>query len=318
MFKKQNTKVILTSLMLLIYLVGNMMGFSIFNYCYAQSGDFAVEDVKDPGLLSIRELNEQGKYFEAVLRVEEVDTYRPLGEIISAAKSAWALSLVSYARKYWDLALSHKDCVGIEKARVLLAKSLLEFQERNYEQARGLAEEGASLIGESDLRGELWLLVGESLRAQELYSLSETYFEKAAKETSGNRKQEVLLSLAQVKKHLGKFEDSRSVLTKIELNSNITTKALTELVNIDANANNYLGVRTWVKEGRKSFPSEFGSSKLCYNNVRAMLADGLVDDAEKEIQKISKEVHAEDVWLQLSRSILEEHKGNLTLKEAKN
>lgn len=282
---------------------------------YAQDGDIAIDDVKDPGLLTIRELSEQGKHFEAIIRVEKDNSYRPLGEIIAAAKSAWALSLISHARKYWDLALSHKDCVGTERARVLLARGLMEFQERNFEQARSIAEEGTSYINESELRGELWLLIGESLRAQELFSLSETYLDKAVSESTGHRKQEAILSLAAVKKQLGKTDDARNTLTKVELSSQVTVKALTELVHIDAQKNNAQGVRTWIQEGRKSFPSEFSSSQIGFQHVRAMLSDGLLDDAEKEIQKVSREVHADDVWLQLSRSLVEEYKGSLAMKE---
>ena len=283
------------------------------SFAYAQAGDVALDDIREPSLLTIKELTEQGKYFDAVMRTEEDHSYKPLGEIVAAAKSAWALSLIASARKYWDQALAHRDCSGAERARVLLARGLMEFQERNYEESRSLAEEGASNIPQSELRGELWLLIGESLRSQELYSISESYFEKASLEAGSERKQEALLSLAQVQKQLGKLQEARSTLTKVELNSNITPKALNELVSIDAKSNNAQGVRTWISEGRKTFPSEFNTSESSYNQVRAMLADGQVEDAEKELSKLIKEVHEDDVWLQLSKALVEEFKGSRSL-----
>ena len=296
-----------------------ILSFWTVSSVYAQAGDVPEDEVSEPKLLSIRDLSEQGKYLEAILRADEDQSYKPLGEIVASAKSAWALSLVSSARKYWDQALAHKDCVGVERARALLARSLMEFQEMNYEVARGLAEEGTALIGESELRGELWLLIGESLKAQDLFSISESYFEKAVKEAGSDRKQEALLSLAQTQRLLGKNQEARITLTKVELNSKITPKALTELVNIDASINNSQGVKTWINEGRKLFPSEFNAGENSYKEVKALLADGQLNEASLELERVGKEVREDDAWLQLSRALVEEKqaRSQLSITEEK-
>jgi tetratricopeptide (TPR) repeat protein len=280
---------------------------SAFFMLFILRSDAIAQEGSVSPLLSVKELSDQGMHLDAVLSLHKEEGSHSLGEILAAARSAWALGLVAEARARWDEALGHPDCSGLERARALYSRSIMEIQEHKYEDARMFAEEGTSLIGPSDLRGQLNFLIGESLFSQGLFSVSESYYEKAVLESGKEGRQEALLKLATVQERLGKSFDARKTLVKVELSSNVTPIALKRLIDIDAGAGNNSGVRTWITEGRNAFPSEFHSSRLVYSNARAMLHDGMVEEAEEEIARLSKEARDSDPWLQLGRAILEEY-----------
>ncbi|HMO16755.1 MAG TPA: hypothetical protein PKA63_02770 [Oligoflexia bacterium] len=258
-------------------------------------------------LLSVKELSDQGKHLDAIIALNNDEMSRPLGDILSAARSAWALGLIKEARLRWDEALGHPDCSGVERARALLSRAIMELQEFNFEEARAFGEEGSSLIGASDLRGQLNYVLGEALFAQGLYSLSEGYYERSAIEATKDTRQEALIKLATVQEKLGRASDARKTLVKVELSSSLTPVALKRLISIDSDSGNSAGVRTWIEEGRTAFPSEFHTTRISYGNARAMLQDGLIEEAEEEISRLSKDARENDTWLQLGRALIEEY-----------
>lgn len=251
-------------------------------------------------LLNTRELFEQGKYLPALLQYKRNVDHRTLSDLLYGAKSAWALGLVNEARAIWDEVLAHKECEGTERARSLFARALLEYQEGNYDKARTTAEDAASLLPESELRGELWFVVGESLASGQFWSLAEPYYEKALREASKERKQETLLRLATVRDKLGRTNDARKTLIQIELTSDITPKALQNLLMIDAKANNPGGVRTWVNEGRSAYPSQFNDPEVNYLLISALLKDDMNKEAALELTKSIDSSNDSNIWNILS------------------
>jgi len=265
----------------------------------------ADEYILNEPLIGVKELSEQGRYFDSILLYKENESVRSLGDTLAVAKSAWAIGLVDEARIRWDQALEHPDCKGVERARVLLSRAIMELQEGSYDRARGFAEEGSTLVNSSELRGELNFVIAEALYSQGMYSLAERYYEKVSKEGSKERVQESLLKLSKVMNKLGRFADARKVLTLIELTSSITPHALDELIILDSKNRNFSGVRTWVEEGRSSFPSEFRSSKISYIHAQSLIKEGLLVEAEEEISYISMNSKENDAWLQLGKSLIE-------------
>lgn len=265
---------------------------------YAEEGEY--------NLLSTRELFEQGKYLPALLQYKKAADHRTLSDLLYGAKSAWALSLVNESRAIWDEVLAHKECQGTERARALLAKALLEYQEGYYDKARGNAEDGASLLPESELRGELWFVIGETLVSGEFWSLAEPYYEKALREANKERKQETLLRLAKVRERLGKRDEARKTLIQIELTSDITPRALQELLAIDGKSKNSSGVRTWVSEGRSSYPSQFNDPEVNFLLISALLKDDLSSEASMELSKSVSSSNDSNIWNILSSAELEQ------------
>lgn len=277
----------------------------------AQNTSFGAQEP----LIGIRELSAQGRHFDALLLFKSNDNAKSLGETLAITRSAWALGLVDEARKRWDEALKHPDCKGVERARVYLAHAIMELQEGEFDKARSLAEEGAVLLEGSELRAELNYVIAEALQMQKMYSLSEKYYEKVVHEGGKERSQEALLQLARMRNILGKAAEARKTLTQIELTSKITPEALEELLFIDLKNKNFAGVRTWVEEGRSSFPSEFRSSKISYQHATALINEGVMVEAEEEISYISSNTKENDPWLQLGRALIEaEHAKELVLE----
>lgn len=267
----------------------------------------SAQEARANSLHSVRELSAQGRHLDAILELQNEQENRSLGDIFAAARSAWALGLIMEARIRWEEAFEHPDCTGVERARALLSRSLMELQEEQYEEARSFAEEGSSYIDSSELRGQLQYVIAEALYAQNLYSLAEGYYKKAVSESSKEGRQEALLKLASVQNKLGRPQEARKSLVKIELSSRLTPIALNRLIEIDAHGRNSTGVRTWVEEGRNSFPSEFHTPKVGYAHARSLLADGLYYEAEEEISHLEKESKESDPWVQLGRALVEEY-----------
>jgi tetratricopeptide (TPR) repeat protein len=256
-------------------------------------------------LIGVKELSRQGRHFDALMMYKENENSHSLGEIFAVARSAWALGLVNEARKRWDEALQHPECSGTERARVYLSRAIMELQEGDYEKARSFAEEGSSIIEASELRGELFFVVAEALYSQKMFSLSERYYDRVVREGSKERSQESLLQLARVRFSLGRFAEARKTLTQIELTSKFTPEAISELLHIDLKNRNHSGVRTWVEEGRTSYPSEFRSPKVSYQHATALASEGLLLEAEEEVAYISAHSKENDPWLNLGRALIE-------------
>ncbi len=280
--------------------------------------ELSAEDLRNgnDSLLGVRELSEQGRHIEALKIVTDNSRQVPLSDLLYGAKSAWALGLVDQARSLWDKALRHKDCTGNERGRTLLARALLEFQESKFEQSRSFAEEGTSLLPESELRGELWYVIGESLSSQGMSSLAEQYLEKSIKEGTKERKQEALYRLALVQNQLGKTTEARDSLTKVELTSSVTPQAIKELIRIDMKRSNYGGMRTWIAEGRNSHPSSFNDPETSYLHITALVGEGLEYDAAKELEKTISSFSDTNPWVALSQAVIEESFASKRIKES--
>jgi tetratricopeptide (TPR) repeat protein len=281
-----------------------MIVFMVLQVCAMSFAGAESGSHQDP-LIGIRELSAQGRHFDSVLLYKSNEHSRSLGETLAVAKSAWAIGLVDEARKRWDEALQHPECSGTERARIYLSRAIMELQENRFEEARSFSEEGSGLLESSELRGELYYVTAEALYAQKMFSLSERYYEKAAREGSRERSQEALLQLARVRNNLGRYAEARKTLTQIELTSKVTPEALEELLAIDTKNKNFAGVRTWIEEGRTSFPSEFRSSKTSYQHARALVHEGLMVEADEEISYLSTNAKENDPWFQLGRALLE-------------
>lgn len=261
-------------------------------------------------LLSIRDLTAHGQHLEALkIFDEKEESKRSLADRLAAAKSAWALGLPDRARVIWDEALSQSDFVGSERERELLARAILELQEGRFDEARSRAESAAQTIASSPMRAQFWLVVAEALKSQGALSQAETYYRRAAEETSPDGKSEVMFLLGECQRQLGLTSEARYSYTAVESKSKYSSAALQRLTDIDLSQRNYEGVLTWVSEGRENNPQEFDDPWIGYAEISALVELDRVPDAQRMLEKLRVRHSDKDPWFLLAEAAVEARGG---------
>lgn len=253
---------------------------------------------------SISELSRRGYHFEAVSKLLERDNLT-LADQLAGAKSAWALGLVTRARALWDAALANKDFQDDERYRAALARSIVELQEANFEEARAIAERAAGGLAESELRGQFWLVIAEALKEQKAFSLAEEYYSRAIHDGDKALQNEARFLLGECQLKLGRVNDSRYSFASVESGTQYTQQALKRLVEIDLNQRNFEGVLTWISEGRESYPSDFRDGWTSYSRITALSELGREDDAKAELQAYRVRRSEKDSWFPLAEAAVE-------------
>jgi tetratricopeptide (TPR) repeat protein len=257
-------------------------------------------------VLSIEELSRSGMHFEALSKAQaKGEGGLSLAEQLSAARSAWALGLADVARKYWEGAFAKKEFDGLERSREMLARAILELQEGRPFEAREIAERTAQTVPPSDLRAQLWMVVGEALRIQQADNQAEIYYKKAFQEASPTAKSEAAYLLGECQYRLGKLQDSRYSFTAVQSASKHASQALQRLIELDLSQNNFEGVVTWVEEGRTNVAGTFDSSWVSYAYVKSLLALDRVNDAQRELGKSKVRYSEHDSWNELANAAME-------------
>lgn len=254
---------------------------------------------------SLEELTERGKYFEAMVLLFSKNELESVAERLAAAKSAWALGLVDVARELWDEVFAQRQFQGIERSRAMLARSILELQESNYETARAFAETATQDIAPSDLRAQSWLVIAEALKAQGALSLAEGYYQRAVEEGGKKTANEAAYLLGECQFKLGLINDSRYTFASLETTSQYTPQAIRRLAEIDLAQRNYEGVLTWIEEGRESYPSEFSDGWTTYARVTALLELKRYEAAQAEVEGFRVKHTQKNTWFSLARAAVE-------------
>ncbi|MFN8388988.1 MAG: hypothetical protein U0136_01710 [Bdellovibrionota bacterium] len=270
----------------------------------ADGGDDTVAPVQ-VSTESIADLSRSGKHFEALTRYVQNPQNLGTAEKLAAAKSAWALGLVDRARALFDEVLANKDFRDDERARASLARSIVELQESNFEEARAIAERAGAKLESSDLRAQFWLVIAEALKEQNALSIAETYYQKAVKDGGREVQNEARYLLGECQLKLGMINESRYSFAAVEAGSPYTLQALRKLVEIDLTQRNYEGVVTWSDEGRESYPSDFRDGWLSYALISALVELGRPQDAEKELKDLKTQQSENNPWYALSQAALE-------------
>ncbi|MCB0360023.1 MAG: hypothetical protein KDD44_10315 [Bdellovibrionales bacterium] len=260
---------------------------------------------------SVVELARRGEHFQALSRYTELsEQERSVADGLAAARSAWSLGLVGRARDIWDDVFAIEDFRGVERARALLARAILEHQEQQHEPARAFAERGAALLEPSDLRAQFWLLIAESLRSENVLSRAEGYYERAAAEGTGQTKAEALYFLGEVQKGLGRLQEARQTFTSLPLASAFTARALKRLIEIDHTERDYDGVLTWIQEGLSTYPTSFDEPWVQYTRIKALLALGRYADAQVAQKEFGVKFSEKDRWYLLATAMVEQALSN--------
>ncbi len=254
---------------------------------------------------SVADQTSRGDHYGALKQVFEADENLKLTDLISAAKSAWALGLSDVSRDYWRRSLAHHELTGTERYRALLAQAILEFQESRYDAARKIAEKAAGELESSDIRSQFWLVIADSLKEQDAFSLAQQYYRRAVSEATGTRKTEARFLLAECQHHLGLFTAARKNFVLTETGTPYTEKSLRYLIEIDLSQQNYDGIVTWVNAGREQVPESFNDQWVSYAYIVALINLNKSELAKKELAGFKIRHSADSSWYALAEAAVE-------------
>ena len=253
----------------------------------------------------VSELAEEGKHYEALVQAHNQADSLDLSDELSAARSAWALGLSARSHEYFKAALSRDELKGDERKRTIITRAIIELQEGRFEEARSMAERATVDMKASDLRAQFWLLIGEALREQGAFSLSESYYKKALEEGSEETRLEAKYLLGECQLKLGRASDARYQFASIDTNSQYASYALRRLSEIDLQQKNYESVLTWTDEGKKLFPTQFSDAWTQYARVSALTELSRVSQAQEELASFRVRHSQINPWYSLAEARVE-------------
>lgn len=274
-------------------------------YAQVSTPSFLLSETARHGEETIAELTDRGEHLKAVSKAVDRSDALTLDEKIHAGKSAWALGLPDRARMWWDEALAVKEFTGTERYRTLLARSIVALQEKQFDEARRIAERTANELEPSDLRAQLWLVVAEALKEQNALSLAEGYYRKALDDGGSTTKSEAQFLLGECLLSLGRVNDARHAFTAVSSESSEAPRALRRLAELDLSQRNFDGVLTWLEEGRESHADRFQDGWTSYALISAFTEIGRLDRARKELDQLKVRHGDGDEWFPLADAAVE-------------
>lgn len=262
-----------------------------------------------------------GEYFKALVNYERLPRRRATTlSIVAAARSAWGLGLSTKAILEYDKALLDEKLEPVERARLLLSRSIIEFQEERYQVAQLYAEKAAAILSApSSLRSKVWFVWGQSLDRLAMYGAAIEQYKKAIAEATEEEQGQIYYLLGMCQARLGKSEEARDSLQKVPLRHEDAPYAIRQLAELSLNAGQVKEVEFWLTTGRREYPESFLDSWIDYALARVAILNNDQTKLSEIVDEVNKKYPPSDHWLNLLKAAIEAYrwKNNLNLKEQK-
>lgn len=236
--------------------------------------------IKEAKSAEITRLAKQGRHLEAVrawLALDKADRSDELK--VYVAESAWAVGDVWLARSLWDELESDVEIDSIDRARILLSRGVMEFQENSLSIALDYAERAEKLLEPSELQAQVQLLAAEVLKEQgntdEALLKLQDIEDHCERETAAEAK----LMEGQLLLKQGQYQAARKALARADLLAE-SWNAHEALIEVNLKLKNYERVLELIDEAQSRFERESSEDKVTYWKVQSLLELGQVSEAE--------------------------------------
>lgn len=225
---------------------------------------------------------------------------------IAVAKAAWAMGLSERAAEGFENVLRTEKLTSATRARLLLSRGIIEFQEERHEVSMLFAEKAVSSLPEaSPLRSKAWLLWGENLYANGSYGAAEQKYLQALDEALNDESADIHYRLGLCQMRLAKHIDAKKHLESIPFGHPKTADAIRYLAQIALEADKFSEAEFWLKKGRNEYPDAYLDSWIDYAFVHIAISE----KNEKEVSRIQQDADAKyppsDHWLTLLKAAAE-------------
>lgn len=261
----------------------------------------------------ISRLFREGRHLEALVAFEELNSEtRQLATQLVAAKSAWALGLIEFARNIWNGLEKENKLNGESLVRVLLSHAIMEFQEHEYARATELAEKAIAEIdmeSSSDeqignLKGHCWLVIADSYARSAKFGDARLYYEKAITFGNRNTAYEARLQLGRILLDLGDRTKAREALQGIGLDFYNAAEAIELLEDLELEEKNYVLAEKWSSEGLRKFMPYFHDDVRTYKRIVILNHLNRREDAQNELESLKAQYSEDNAYYIMGRALL--------------
>jgi tetratricopeptide (TPR) repeat protein len=243
----------------------------------------------------------RGEYLKALTLYDQMPQRRATKDArIAAAKSAWALSLPGRAIEEFDRVLRQEQMSDEDRARLLLSRGIIDYQEGRFQVAILFAEKAVSALrAASSLRAKAWLLWGESLMSLESFGAAEDKYLKALSECGAGEQADIHFLLGACEMKLGRLDQASAHLEEVPMDHERAPAAIRHLVEIALERKQDKEAQFWLTRGREMFPERFLDSWVDYALVQAAIRTGNAQQVESVRADANRKFPPSDPWLTL-------------------
>lgn len=251
--------------------------------------------------IDVQRLAAQGEYFQALATNDRVaNRVSTTDSVLAAARSAWALSLPQPAADLYEKALRDSTLSPTDRARIELARGIIEYQENRPQVAALFADRAlARLPNPGPLRSKVWLLHAESKMKLRAFGAAERFYEKALEESDPADVTEVSFLLGQCQVVLGKETEARVSLKRVPLDHERTPAALRYLAQISLRSGDSDQTAFWLETGREKYPESFLDSWVDYALLKIAAEQNNFEKVREIREQALKKYPPSDYWLSL-------------------
>ena len=257
------------------------------------------------------------EYYKAMVSFERLPRQKLNKEVLlSAAQSAWALSLPDTAIELFDKILDDKNISNKEKAKIYLYKGIIDFQEGKYSTSQIFAKKALSFsndISES-LKSAALKLLGDSYFKLKLYGEAKREYIKALKYADNNQQPSIYLQKGMAEFYLGSFDEAQKDLQKVSMDNEDAPLAIKLLMKILLEKKDYQKLKKWIEVLNTEFPNEFIDSWIDYAKVKVAISEDNKREALKVLEFAKDKYPESDSWINLARASLETYLWNKGVK----
>ena len=257
------------------------------------------------------------EYYKAMVSFEKLPRQKLNKEVLlSAAQSAWALSLPDTAIELFDKILDDKNISNKEKAKIYLYKGIIDFQEGKYSISQIFAKKALSFsndISES-LKSAALKLLGDSYFKLKLYGEAKREYIEALKYADNNQQPSIYLQKGMAEFYLGSFDEAQKDLQKVSMDNEDAPLAIKLLMKILLEKKDYQKLKKWIEVLNIEFPDEFIDSWIDYAKVKVAISEDNKREALKVLEFAKDKYPESDSWINLARASLETYLWNKGVK----
>ena len=257
------------------------------------------------------------EYYKAMVSFERLPRQKLNKEVLlSAAQSAWALSLPDTAIELFDKILDDKNISNKEKAKIYLYKGIIDFQEGKYSISQIFAKKALSFsndISES-LKSAALKLLGDSYFKLKLYGEAKREYMEALKYADNNQQPSIYLQKGIAEFYLGSFDEAQKDLQKVSMDNEDAPLAIKLLMKILLEKKDYQKLKKWIEVLNIEFPDEFIDSWIDYAKVKVAISEDNKREALKVLEFAKDKYPESDSWINLARASLETYLWNKGVK----
>lgn len=250
-----------------------------------------------------------GDYYSTLVAYERMPKRKATpAAVIAAGKAAWALSLPDRAVQEFDTVLRDQQLGSEERARLLLSRGVIEFQEDRYQVAILFAEKAVlALNTSSSLRAKAWLLWGEALSRLDSHGAAEQKYFKALEEEDEDGRPDINFRLGECQLKLGKLSEARANFELLPLGHEQSAAAIRHLSGIALDEGRYDQAAFWLKKGREQFPEAFLDSWVDYALLKVAVSQNDSSAVRQIKSEAEKRYPPSDHWLTLLQAAAENY-----------